>query len=129
MNDINESILQASKDAEMVLADIVNIKNQIEKAMPNSDNKEVADWLVRARCALRIKGREHQKHLLKVSKLRSMGKIAQQNKKGTKIITKKRRPDSLERAFVDIAKNELPIDTFNLIMNKAKDRLLDSEVN
>lgn len=91
-----------------VTAEIAEIKAQIGKAKGiAAETGEYSDteWFHRAQFALRLKGREHQALQLEFGRRRKEERRA--------------RNDSVERAFISVAKAKLDATTFRLLLDEA----------
>lgn len=91
--------------SQQIGLDLLNIKNQIEEAKAKAAVEGIyapADWMARAKHALRLKGLQHQ-YLLR--------EIAKRKKNETRIANDKLSKE-FERRFIAVAKNMLPEEVF-----------------
>lgn len=101
-DDPVESLESLSQQIEL---DLLNIKNQIEAAKAKAAVEGIyapADWMVRAKYAMRLKGTQHQYLLREIAK----------RKKNESMIKNDKLSKEFERRFIAVAKNMLPEEVF-----------------
>ncbi len=91
-----------------IIGDMANIRAQIGEAKGRAAvNGEYSDsgWFHRANLALRLKGRDHQSLQVELGKRRRE--------------EKKAHSDTVEQAFIDVARSRLDYTTFRALMDEA----------